>query len=68
MTKKLSLLLQFTAFIALINLLVGVSLLLGADMAEKKLIMFENTVDPKGNTVSSTPIYAYCARCTCKDK
>lgn len=59
---------QFIAFVALINLLIGVSILFGAEIAERKLIMFESTVDAEGKTVATTPIYAYCANCTCKNK
>ena len=61
---------KFIAFICLLNLLIGVSILLGADLGTKKLIMFEREVDPAGNTVALSPIYAYtsCHHCPCKDK
>ena len=61
---------KFIAFICLLNLLIGVSILLGADLGTKKLIMFEREVDPAGNTVTLSPIYAYtsCHNCPCKDK
>lgn len=59
---------KFIGFICLLNLLIGISILLGADLGTKKLIMYENTVDPNGKTVASTPIYAYCGNCSCKDK
>jgi hypothetical protein len=61
---------KFIAFVCLVNLLIGISILLGADIGEKKLIMYENTVDSTGKTVTSSPIYAYaaCCNCKCKDK
>jgi hypothetical protein len=59
---------KFIAFISLLNLLIGISILLGADLGTKKLVMFEHTVDPEGNMVSSTPIYAYCGHCKCENK
>ena len=68
MIEKTATLLKFVAFIALLNLLTGLALLLGADIGEKKLVIFEDIVDSKGNTVASTPIYAYCANCTCTNK
>ena len=68
MNEKLTTLLKFLTFIALLNLLIGFAILLGADIGEKKLIMFERTVNSEGNSVTTTPIYAYCANCTCKNK
>jgi len=68
MNEKLTTLLKFLTFIALLNLLMGFAILFGIDIGEKKLIMFESMVDPKGNSVATTPIYAYCANCTCKHK
>jgi hypothetical protein len=61
---------KFIAFISLLNLLIGLSILLGANLGEKELVMFEREVDPTSNTVSLTPIYAYfpCQNCKCKDK
>jgi hypothetical protein len=61
---------KFIAFISLLNLLIGISILLGADLGTKKLVMFEREVDPVGNTVALTPIYAYssCHDCKCKNK
>ena len=70
MIKKLNLLIQFIAFVGLLNLLVGLSILLGADIGTKKLVMFERETDPSGKTVMLSPIYAYtsCHNCTCKNK
>jgi hypothetical protein len=70
MIAKSITMIKFIAFISLLNLLIGISIMLGATIGERKLIMYEHTVDPNGKTVASTPIYAYapCQNCVCKDK
>lgn len=70
MIDKTLVMIKFCLFIGLLNLLVVLSILFGASLGDRKLIMYEETVDPKGKTVSTTPIYAYayCKDCPCKDK